>query len=91
MVNAKQAYEKIKKDYPISKLLACVEFGDFFLFNFAPMLENTDDGYYTGTEFPIVNKKTGEISLYDITSDVDAYESAKPVKIETIMDKVVRV
>lgn len=53
----------------------CLEFKDFYLFNFAK------PGEMTGTEFPAVKKSTGEIFLYNVTENPSAFDNAKEVRI----------
>lgn len=87
MIGAEEAYEIAKQQYGPSKLLACLEFDSFYLFSFAPLLMDTTDGYCTGTIFDAVDKESGKMFEYDITSDLDAFERAKPIKIRTILDE----
>lgn len=89
MINQDEAYNIARKKYNFPKLLSCLEFDSFYLFSFAPLLTDVSDGYFTGTIFDAVDKKDGRLYLYDITSDLDAFEKAKSIKIETILDKKV--
>lgn len=89
MLNPEEAYKIAKQQHNFSKLLSCLDFGIFYLFSFAPLLENTNDGYLTGTTFDAVDKKTGKYFLYDITNDLSLYDKAKEIKINTVLDEVI--
>lgn len=86
MVSVNSAYEIAKQKYQVSKLLSCLDFGSFYLFSFAPLFENTNEGYLTGTTFDAVDKTTGVLYEYDISSDIDAFDRAKEIKVETFLD-----
>lgn len=81
----------IKNSYRTSlvRCRSCLDFGTFYLFCVAPMDVKDSDDYLTGTIYECVDKKTGRIFEYDITSDIDAYDRAKEIKIDTIFDKKV--
>lgn len=59
-----------------SKVHTAWDFGDFFLFSLAPMDVKENEQYDTGTVFTAVDKKSGRLFEYDITSDLDAFENA---------------
>lgn len=82
-----EAYTIACKEYPLSKVQGCLDFGDFFSFALVPMNIDDDEDYFSGTTLTSVNKHTGEVFEYDITSNLDAYENAKQVDITTIYDK----
>lgn len=86
MLTAKQAYKVLSKDNPASIVKSCLDFGSFFAFSLAPITIG-DKVYYTGTTMDAVDKKTGMIFEYDITSDIDAYENAKEVSIDTVFNR----
>lgn len=87
MLDIKEAYNLAKGRYDLPKLLQCLEFDSFYLFSFAPLLLNESNGYFTGTEFDAIDKDTGKHFYYDISSDIDAFERAKPIKIKTFIDE----
>lgn len=91
MLSPEEAYEIAKQEHEFPKLLSCLDFGNFYLFSFAPLLMNTSDGYLTGTTFDAVDKKTGKYFLYDISENMELYEKAKEIKIKTELDEVVNV
>lgn len=74
-----EAVKIISKKNPLAVIRSCLEYDTFYLFALAPIYISNNEDYVTGTIFPAVNKKTGEIFQYDITSDLDAYEAAVPV------------
>ena len=88
-MNGTEAYKLLSKIYPLSKDRGCLDYGKFYVFSLAPIDVPDDKRYYTGTIFPAVDKKTGRIFEYDITSDITAYNRAKQVKIKTIFDEVI--
>lgn len=52
------------------------DFGSFFLFSLAPLYVKEGERYDTGTVFTAVDKASGKVYDYDITSDLDAFEKA---------------
>lgn len=74
-----QAVAIIQKKNPLLTIRACTDYGDFFVFTLAPLYIKDTDNYVTGRIFPAVDKKTGKIFHYDITSDLDAFENAVQV------------
>lgn len=86
-MTAKEAYDILCKKYgQLQQVIGCLDYGNFYIFSLAPMDVTVDGTYYTGTQFDAVDKKTGRTFVYDITSDLDAYERAKPVEVETVYD-----
>lgn len=71
-----QASEIILKKNPLLTIRACMDYGDFFVFTLAPLYVKNSDYYVTGRIFPAVDKRTGKVFEYDITSDFDAFENA---------------
>lgn len=90
MLTPNEAYLRLLKSRYNSLLFmkcrSCLDFGSFYSFCVAPMDVNDEDDYFTGTVFESVNKTTGEIFDYDITSDLDAYEKAKVLSVDTFWD-----
>ena len=86
-MTAEEAYKILSKEYPAMKVRTCLDFGSFFAFCLAPINVEDTDEYMTGTCMDAVDKKTGRTFIYDITTDLDAYERAKEVKCKTIYDK----
>lgn len=88
-MTATEAFELlVRTNYktPLIRCRSCLDFGSFFVFCVAPMNVRDTDSYFTGTTFEAVDKKTGKIFDYDITSDVDAYENAKNIHIDSFLD-----
>lgn len=54
-------------------LTACLEFPEFYIFNYLPR------EHFVGTTFPVVSKKDGNISTYDISTNPEAFYNAKDV------------
>lgn len=79
MISYQEACMIIKKENPTMLIRSAMDYKDFYLFVLAPIYVKDDETYVTGTVFPIVNKKTGAVSLYDILEDFDAYENAKTI------------
>lgn len=82
-----EAYKILSKEYPTMRVRSCLDFGSFFAFCLAPINVKDTDDYMTGTCLDAVDKKTGRTFIYDITSNFDAYERAKEIKVKTIYDK----
>lgn len=80
MITYKEACTIVKKENPTMLIRSAMDYKNFYLFVLAPIYISDDDDYMTGTIFPIVDKKTGTVSLYDILEDYDAYENAKIIK-----------
>lgn len=72
----KKATEIILKKSPLLKVRACMDYGKFYVFTLAPLYVKDSDEYVTGVIFPAVDKKTGKIFDYDITTDLDAFDKA---------------
>lgn len=86
MITVEQAYKKVIKEDPMSKLSMCLDFGKFWVFFLRPFYMSDDEEYLTGTSFPAVKKDSGELFDYDLTENVNAYENAKEVEVNTIWD-----
>lgn len=54
-------------------LTACLEFPEFYIFNYLPKEQ------LIGTTFPVVNKKDGSVSTYDISTNPEAFYNVKDV------------
>lgn len=85
-MSPQEAFKVIEKEYPLCKVRTCLDFGRFYLFSIAPMHVSENDKYYTGTAFDAVDKKTGSHFIYDITTNLAAYEKAKELAVDTIWD-----
>ena len=83
------AYKILSKEYPLMRVRTCLDFGSFFAFCLAPLYVSNSDNYEVGTCLEAVDKKTGKVFIYDILSDVDAYENAKEVIVKTIFDTTI--
>lgn len=87
-MTANDAYSKLKRRYPDLMIVKfCKDFGSFFLFGLAPLDAPEGETYRTGRLFDAVDKKTGRIYKYDITSDIDAYYDSIDVEVNTIFDE----
>lgn len=75
-MNLEKATEIILKKNPLLKVRACMDYGKFYAFTLAPLYVKESDEYVTGVIFPAVDKKTGKVFKYDITSDLDAFDNA---------------
>lgn len=75
-MNLEKATDIILKKNPLLKVRACMDYGDFYVFTLAPLYVKDSDEYVTGVIFPAVDKKTGKVFEYDITSDLDAFDNA---------------
>lgn len=84
-MSPQEAYKIIQKKYPVGKVLSCLDFGTFYGFDIAPAGEGK--GYRSGPFVDAVDKKTGKVSIYNITSNPDLYLSAVPVNVKGVMDK----
>ncbi len=81
-----EAYGILTKGSSLKRLGGCLDFGNFYVFCIVRWFEDPKDNYLSGTVFDAVDKKTGKIFEYDITSDPDAYFNAKEISIKTMLD-----
>lgn len=70
-----QAYDIIKAKNPGLEPVSVLDFDSFYLFSLAPP-DMGDEDIETGRIFPTIDKTTGKVGEYDITSDLDAFERA---------------
>lgn len=89
-MTATEAYKILSKEHPLMRVRSCLDFGAFYGFFLAPMNVEDDEDYAVGTCMEAVDKKTGNMFIYDITSDLDAYDRAKVVEVQTIFDRKVK-
>lgn len=80
-------YKIIKKKYPLGKLAQCLDFGDFYVYIFSPIM--SEDPVISGYIFDAVEKRSGKPFLYNLTDDVEAYYNSTEIKIEDVMDKII--
>lgn len=85
MISFDEACNSIKKKHSSETIRNCLDFGTFFLFVLCPYY--AEQSYLSGTEFPAIDKKTGKEFIYDVSSDIEAYEKAKTVPIKTVWDQ----
>lgn len=85
-MNAQEAYKTLQKEYPLSKVIDCLDFGDFFAFTLAPIGTKIDGPYCTGPNMYSVDKKTNKTSIYNILSDPNKFLYAEKVDVKDIMD-----
>lgn len=88
-MNARNAYKILSKEYPMHKVRSCLDYGKFYVFGMVPLDVEDKQRYFSGTIMPAVDKKNGTIFEHDITSDMDAYNRAKIVKVKTFFDEMV--
>lgn len=86
-MTAEEAYKILSIEHPMMRIRSCLDFGSFFAFCLAPINVKDTDEYMIGTCMDAVDKKTGRTFIYDITTDYQAYEKAKEVKVKTIYNK----
>lgn len=87
-MDAKQAYQIIKKHHPNEVCIICTDFGDFFGFNFVPP-EAVSWGDFGGA-CDTVDKKTGEISVFNPIINLSLLDNAKiidPASLEQNLDE----
>lgn len=82
-----EAYNILSKDYPMSRVNACLDYGNFYVFSLTPVDIPTGETYYTGTVMDAVDKKTKKVFKYDLTSDIDAYEKATNVSVTDVFSQ----
>lgn len=85
-MTGQEAFDIIRKQKPLVKVRGCLDYGTFYVFCLAPIYVNDDEEYSTGTVMDAVDKKTGRVFMYDISSDIDAYERAKTVNVSDVLD-----
>lgn len=77
MIDFKKACELALKEEGIpSTIYTAWDFGDFFLFSLAPYKTPSNIRYETGTVFTAVDKSTGRVYDYDLTSDLELFLNA---------------
>lgn len=74
-----EALEILQKENPTMYARSCLDFGSFYLFTMVPAGLEDEDEYMTGRIFPAVDKKTGKVFDYDITTDLDAFDEADKI------------
>ena len=84
MITAKDGYNKIKKSHILDELTDCLDFGSFYVYFFKPLDMKDDEANLSGTFFDAIDKKSGRHFMYDLTSDYDAFENAKKIKIDDV-------
>lgn len=87
MKTIEECYAIARKSHIGMKLSACLDFGKFYGFTFSPYKSYGRDVYATGPYMVAVDKETGNLSYYNITSDSELYSKARKVDVSTIMDK----
>lgn len=85
-MNAQEAYSKIVQENPGFYATEAIEFESFFMFQIRPLWVDKNETYFTGTVYPVVDKRNGKIKEYDIRTDPDAYLSAKQIPIKNVFD-----
>ena len=83
MITASEAAKKVTKRHLLMEIDSGLDFGNFFVFFLVPFYAKAKKGqtYESGTIFPAIDKKTGKIFKYDITSDPVAFQNAKKITI----------
>lgn len=85
-MTANDAYKILSKENPCMKVRTCLDFGTFYGFCLAPLDIKDDEPYDIGTCLDTVDKKTGHIFIFNILDDIDKYELAVEVNVDTIFD-----
>jgi hypothetical protein len=88
-MTANDAYEILTRNNALVRVRCCLDFDSFFAFCLAPIYVRDDDEYLSGTILQAVDKKSGKVFDYDITSDIDAYEKAIETKVNTFFDRII--
>lgn len=86
MLSAEECYKIASKELKINNIRGCMDLGSFYIFSLAPINVSDNENYVTGTVFDAVDKRTGKMFPFDITSDIGLYMNGKPVKIKGILD-----
>lgn len=76
MLSYTEAAQKAMTTDGLPLIRTAWDFGSFYVFSTAPSGIPKDQTYTTGTIFTAVEKYTGRVFQYDITSDLDAYDNA---------------
>lgn len=77
MIDFKKACElALNTETSPSNIHTAWDFGTFFLFSLSPLYVTEGEQYDTGTVFTAVDKQSGRVYDYDITSDLDAFDEA---------------
>lgn len=80
------AYSVLKKEHPLDQVTMCLDYGDFFVFSFAPLYFG-DSMCATGTVFEAVNKSDGSVFMYNILEDLESFLNAERVMpTNTVLD-----
>lgn len=78
MIDFEKACElAIKNEGEPSTIHTAWDYGVFYLFSVAPINLPDSIKYDTGTIFTAVDKSSGKVYDYDITTDLEAFENAK--------------
>lgn len=86
MINATDAYFVARKNHPGQVLSSCLDFGSFFLFIFKSVESAKGETIISGNVFDAVEKESGKLFKYDISTDPDAFFDSTEVSVETELD-----
>lgn len=78
-----EAYALLKKAYPgkVAHEGKCCDFGKFYAFFMVDKSAEDSENLVTGIYADAVDKKTGKVFMYDVTSDVSALSKAKGIQL----------
>ena len=76
------AYKKVKQLPGKNVLIECLDFGNVWGFAFAETSADED----FGGAYDLVDKNTGELSMFNPPDDFERYNSAKIIPIEQFND-----
>lgn len=85
-MTAEKAFDIVKKNHPTERLNTCLDFGKFYTFSFIPINVSNPFDYFTGSIVEAVDKRSGRVYFYDLTSNYNAYERAKKVDIADVFN-----
>lgn len=73
----KEAIDKITDANPGFKITSMYDYGEFYVAYIRPYSMGDNEQYSTGVTFPAVDKKTGKVYDYRITSDLVKFDNAE--------------
>ena len=77
-MTVQDAYKKVKQLPGKMVLIECLDFGDAWGFAFAETYSEED----FGGAYDLVDKNSGELSMFNPPDDFERYESAKSISID---------
>lgn len=85
VLGPEEAYALLKKAYPgkVAHGGRCCDFGKFYAFFMVDKSAENSENLITGIFADAVDKKTGKVFIYDVTSNVPALNKAKGIQLGT--------